>query len=256
MCDARCLPSASPRCAKILHRLRAALGARGGGVPAGGGAGGNGGLGDIQGLGCVPGAALGGRFSGFGSWAGLCELRTASLPSLLPAPGADRCSRAATQDKAVKRYVVRNIVDAASLRDITEACAIEGAPPRIQPLPSKRMLRSENVGSRGRAGAVRRGARGSASSPLRPLPAHEHRLTFPPAVDLRLRAAEALPQDVLLHLCGDPLALRARAIAHQPPHPRPAATLCPETGGQAKARCHVKLNLDKTHKKEKLESGR
>jgi len=70
-----------------------------------------------------------------------------------PAPDADRCSRAATQDKAVKRYVVRNIVDAASLRDITEACAIEGAPPRIQPLPSKRMLRSENVGSRGRAGA-------------------------------------------------------------------------------------------------------
>ena len=50
-----------------------------------------------------------------------------------PAPDADRCSRAATQDKAVKRYVVRNIVDAASLRDITEACAIEGAPPRIQP---------------------------------------------------------------------------------------------------------------------------
>ena len=32
-----------------------------------------------------------------------------------------------SQDKAVKRYVVRNIVDAASLRDITEASAIEGA---------------------------------------------------------------------------------------------------------------------------------
>ena len=30
------------------------------------------------------------------------------------------------QDKAVKRYVVRNIVDAASLRDIMEACTIDG----------------------------------------------------------------------------------------------------------------------------------
>ena len=133
MCDARCLPSASPRCAKILHRLRAALGARGGGEPAGGGAGGGGGLGDIQGLGCVPGAALGGRFSGFGSWAGLLQTQNSIAPKPLLGSRADRCSRAATQDKAVKRYVVRNIVDAASLRDITEACAIEGAPPRIQP---------------------------------------------------------------------------------------------------------------------------
>ena len=128
--------------------------------------------------------------------------------------------------------------------------------PESSPLPSTRMPAPRMLGAEGGPGLCGGGARGSASSPLRPLPAHEHRLTFPAAVDLRLRAAEALPQDVLLHLCGDPLALRARAIAHQPPHPRPAATLCPETGGQAKARCHVKLNLDKTHKKEKLESGR
>ena len=128
--------------------------------------------------------------------------------------------------------------------------------PESSPLPSTRMPAPRMLGAEGEPGLCGGGARGSASSPLRPLPAHEHRLTFPAAVDLRLRAAEALPQDVLLHLCGDPLALRARAIAHQPPHPRPAATLCPETGGQAKARCHVKLNLDKTHKKEKLESGR
>ncbi len=31
-----------------------------------------------------------------------------------------------SQDKAVKRYVVRNMVDAASFRDISEASAIEG----------------------------------------------------------------------------------------------------------------------------------
>merc|ERR1711865_506106 len=35
-------------------------------------------------------------------------------------------SKAIPKDKAVKRYVVRNIVDAASLRDIMEGCAIDG----------------------------------------------------------------------------------------------------------------------------------
>ena len=169
-----------------------------------------------------------------GAGRGFCKLRTASLPSLLPAPGADRCSRAATQDKAVKRYVVRNIVDAASLRDITEACAIEGAPPRIQPAASTRMPAPRMLGAEGGPGLCGGGARGSASSPLRPLPAHEHRLTFPAAVDLRLRAAEALPQDVLLHLCGDPLALRARAVAHQPPQACAAAALRSAARGQAR----------------------
>ena len=39
---------------------------------------------------------------------------------------------ATLQDKAVKRYVVRNIVDAASLRDIMENAAIDGyALPKI-----------------------------------------------------------------------------------------------------------------------------
>ena len=41
-------------------------------------------------------------------------------------------SKAIPKDKAVKRYVVRNIVDAASLRDIMENAAIDGyALPKI-----------------------------------------------------------------------------------------------------------------------------
>jgi ribosomal protein S26 len=99
------------------------------------------------------------------------------------------------QDKAVKRYVVRNIVDAASLRDIMEACTIDGE-----------YLHGE-------------------------FRCDVHRAC---ALTLRLRrvcAPQALPQDVLLHLGGDPLPLRARAVARGPARARAAEAVCASPGG-------------------------
>jgi hypothetical protein len=37
------------------------------------------------------------------------------------------------KDKAVKRFIVRNIVDASAIRDIQDASTLEGAPPRTAP---------------------------------------------------------------------------------------------------------------------------
>lgn len=88
-------------------------------------------------------------------------------------PGSN-CSRMCPKDKAVRRFTVRNMIESAAIRDLSEASVYPGASMpascRNQPLTPR-------------------------SAPAR-----------------RVRAAQALPQDPLLHFVRHPLARCARAF--------------------------------------------
>ena len=117
------------------------------------------------------------------------------------------------KDKAVKRFIVRNIVESAAIRDLQESCVYECAcsRPTARRLPSLLLLRWRPwLECAGRGGVVNWPATAPAA-PLGGLPGTT--LVHNPGADLcpralpphSLRAAQAVPQGLLLHLRGHPL---------------------------------------------------
>ena len=117
------------------------------------------------------------------------------------------------KDKAVKRFIVRNIVESAAIRDLQESCVYECAcsRPTARRLPSLlQPLWRPWLEYAGRGGVVSWPSTAPAA-PLAGLPGTT--LVHNPGADLcpralpphSLRAAQAVPQGLLLHLRGHPL---------------------------------------------------
>lgn len=121
------------------------------------------------------------------------------------------------KDKAVKRFLVRNIVESAAIRDLQESCVYDCTCPSVAFVFTLIFVFYYSCECFPPLWPSRPGTRTFSSSrdSQRHAPSPSSSLTR-----YSVRAAQALPQGVLLYLRGYSLKGCARAIRRGSPHPR------------------------------------